>query len=140
MRGHEKIQAWAATHNVNIPLVGVAFWHDMRAFNRSPQRLPDASYEGLISASGVAGLKVYLLGYAPVTNLPANVEACPAEEVLGWKEFLKLRRKGRQVQLLSEFCKGQKAAVTGWGFFIDNDSLWLRAAPRDCVLGHFLHR
>ena len=80
MRGHEKIKAWAATHNVNIPRVGVAFWHDTRAFNRSPQRLPDASYAGLISASAVAGLnKVYLLVYAPVTDLPANVEACPAE-------------------------------------------------------------
>ena len=137
MRGHEKIQAWAATHNVNIPLVGVAFWHDMRAFDRKPQKLPDASYEGLISASGVAGLKVYLLGYAPVTNLPANVEACPAEEVLGWKEFLKLRRKGRRVQLLSDYARAKKLQLLGGGFFLDNDSLWLRAAPGDCALGHF---
>ena len=84
MKGHKKLLQWVAdTGNCATPKVGVAFWHDAGASNATKKQvLPDSFVTGIASAVRVGGLKVTLLGYAPISNVPPGVHVSCRKQIL----------------------------------------------------------
>ena len=122
-----------------------AFWHDAAEALEGESRLPDQCYEGLRSAAD-ASLRVTLLCYQKIVNVPEGVEVASA------KKYLRLERVSHRVCVkapqhaekdrcfasslelhtpipwLSDFVRTAAACQTG-GYVIDCDQLWFRQFP-----------
>lgn len=125
------------------PMVGVAFWHSMD--EQSPC-LPDSFAFGLKTAIVNARLRVQLLHYHPLENVPPGVELVNAGSVLDY-EVARGVIERRGVQFLADFIRAKQlmqggGALSCGGWFLDGDAVWLRKAPSLTItdpsnLGHF---
>ncbi len=86
---------------LETPRVAVAFWHSVGG---APRRLPASFVEGITSCVRVSGLKVVLLTFQDLENLPEGVFVRDANEYMRMDEF-NCHLSSMCVQHLSDFIR-----------------------------------
>ena len=92
MEGYKNSLCWAVRRvKFGQPLVaasqGIAFWHSVGGSVPGEVRLPSAFETGLRTAVARSGLRVYLLAYQRISNLPRGVVLADARKVLPFDIF-----------------------------------------------------
>ena len=121
-----------------VPRVGALFWHSAKSRCKSPAW----NYEtGVRTAVGRSGLDLMLLSYDGVT-LPGTT-AVDASPYIARDVFDALLAKGIRIQLLADYIRMAFLAASGGGWFLDGDSVWIKAAPDVSTgapfFGHLFH-
>ena len=134
----QQMSSMVASPPMHTPRKGFLFWH---GGGKSPRKPPRSFAIGVETAVANSGLSLTLLSYGGRITLPGT-ESADAARFLSFADFSELLTKGVPVQILADYIRLRAVADEG-GWFLDGDSVWLRAAPSlpicEPSFGHVFH-